>query len=203
MNKFIVKFDDLTDSTARKFGCSTLGGSIPISAPQLMSTHSYSDFPLDYNSYAVFFTIALPTNGWSHRLKKHNPTLEEQENYFKNTFNLLKLNNKQTFVYLYSLEFNSDMANIHAHGVVHRYSNADLNRFKKSIRSAFKIISSNRVAIKYYKANPKYVEEKYIYHLLDRDYDLNKKNKVKEEYYSVIYNGGGDPVGDEKRTSHE
>lgn len=192
-NKFIINFDDVTDGTARKFGCSTLGGSIPICAPQIIATYKYSDFKIDYNPYAEFFTLALPTNGWANRLKKHNPTLEEQENYFKKTFNLLSIKNKQEFVYYYSLEYNADMANIHAHGVVHKYYSADLTRFKKSLRSAFKIISSNRVAIKYYRSHPKYVYEKYIYHLMDKDYDLNKKNKVKEEIYEVLYNGGGDP----------
>ncbi len=187
MDKFIINFSENTLSQGANRSAA-LGGTMPISALSLVKTlatkHNY-DEEIIYNNYAVFFTLALPTMGWKNRLKKHNPTLEEQQEYFEKSFNLLSIPNKSPFVFMYSLEYNEDMANIHAHGVIHQYTNPDLQRFKKELRKSFKIDPHNRIAIKYYKTEYPYIESKYIYHLKDKDYNNQNKNKVTNYYTSV------------------
>lgn len=190
LEKFIINFDPQTVRRAN-VDTPTLGGSIPVSAPPLIAnTHSYKQELPEVNPYAVFLTLALPTNGWGNRVRKHDPSIEEQEKYFHSSFKkLFKLSSfKKSFNFFYSLEYNSDFANIHAHGVIHQYSSTDLIKFKKQIRIIFKIISSNRIAIKYYKSHPQYALEKYQYHLLNIDYNLQPKNKVKLEYYQLKIN---------------
>ncbi len=181
MEKFIINFSDITMSQGAN-GSAPLGGTLPISAHTLVKSlatkHNY-DEEIIYNNYAVFFTLALPTNGWKNRLKKHNPTCEEQKEYFESKFNNFQLPNKSPFIFMYSLEYNENMANIHAHGVIHQYTCPDLTRFKKQLRIIFKIDCHNRVAIKYYKTEHPYIPEKYIYHLKDKDYNNNNKNNNK------------------------
>ncbi len=183
MEKFIVNFSDHNVSSGTN-DTVTLGDSMSVSAHNQVLQHPFTE-KIAYNNYATFFTLALPTMGWSNRLKKHNPTLEEQSEYFENNFNNLVFSNKQPFNYMYSLEYNSDMANIHAHGVIHQAYCPDIQRFKKELRKIFKIAPANRIAIKYYKTEPQYVPGKYKYHLTDKDYEDKNKNKVHSYYTSV------------------
>ena len=88
---------------------------------------------------------------------------------------------------MYSLEYNQDMANVHAHGVIHRCgTNVTLNKFKKELRKIFKIAPANRVAIKYYRTEDIHLNNKYHYHISNYDYrNKEYKNKVKNYYTRV------------------
>ena len=87
---------------------------------------------------------------------------------------------------MYSLEYNEDMANIHAHGVIQEcHTISDLNLFKREVRKIFKLAPANRIAIKYYKTDEKYLHQKYHYHIGNIDYTHKPKNKVKTYYTSV------------------
>lgn len=184
MDKFIVNFNDHSTVRALNRDTVTLGDSMSVSAHNSVSQHPFTE-KIEYNPYATFFTLALPTNGWSNRTNKFNPSLEEQSEYFATNFNNLVISNKQPFTFMYSLEYNEDMANIHAHGVIHQYTNADFNRFKKELRKIFKLAPANRIAIKYYKTDSQFIEGKYKYHLTDKDYEDKNKNKV-HNYYTTV-----------------
>ena len=88
---------------------------------------------------------------------------------------------------MYSLEYNQDMANVHAHGVIHRCgTNVTLNKFKKELRKIFKIAPANRVAIKYYRTEDIHLNNKYHYYISNYDYrNKEYKNKVKNYYTRV------------------
>lgn len=185
--KFIITFQDHTQKSGANRDTVTLGDSMSVSPHTHVSEHVFTDVnQIEYNNYATFFTLALPTNRWSNRLKKHDPSLEEQIEYFKNNFNNIVFPNKQTFVFMYSLEFNEDMANIHAHGLIHEAASiAEINRFKKELRKIFKIPPANRIAIKYYKTESQNIINKYQYHIGNIDYKQQLKNKVGSHYYTV------------------
>jgi hypothetical protein len=192
-NKFIVTFNDFNDSSRALTDTVTLGdsstsGALSVSAQNTVSQHPFNHLdPLILNPYATFFTLALPTQGWSNRLKKHDPTTEEQSDYFENTFNNIVFKNHNPFQFMYSLEYNEDMANIHAHGVIHEcHTHKELTLFKKELRKIFKIAPANRIAIKYYKTDELYLMRKYHYHLSNYDFKKQEyKNKVKTYYTSV------------------
>ena len=170
-NKFIVTFDNtsnggaLTDAVV--LGDSRISDPLSVSAHNQVSHHPFPDVSLiEQDQYANFFTLALPTKGWKNRLKKHDPTIEEQTDYFEKTLNNIVIQNKHPFVFMYSLEYNEDMANIHCHGVIHEcHDHVTMNKFKKEIRKIFKLAPSNRIAIKYYKTEPLFLNHKYHYHI--------------------------------------
>lgn len=190
LNKFIINFNNVSSTPGRALTDTvTLGDSIlSVSAQNTVSQHPFKDVNLIIqNPYATFFTLALPTKCWSNRLNKHDPTTEEQSEYFETTFNNILIPNKEPFVFMYSLEYNEDMANVHAHGVIHRCgTNATLNKFKKELRKIFKIAPANRVAIKYYKTEDIHLNNKYHYHISNYDYRKKEyKNKVNNYYTRV------------------
>lgn len=184
MNKIIVNFDN--HIKRGQMDALHLGESISICPQNSVSQHAFNTVnDIEHNVYATLFTLALPTQGWSNRLKKHNPTIEEQSDYFENNLNNIVFTNKNIFKFMYSLEYNADMANIHCHGVIHQSTNADLNRFKKELRKIFKLSAANRVAVKYYKSEPQLIPIKYMYHLGDTNYHNSPKDKVHSYYTSV------------------
>lgn len=188
--QFIVTFDSTSNSQALTdtvvLGDSRISDPMSVSAHNQVSHHPFSHIDnIEQDPYATFFTLALPTKGWKNRLIKHDPTLEEQKEYFENTLNNIIFNNTKPFEFRYSLEYNEDMANIHAHGVIQNVSQANLNRFKKQMRKIFKLAPANRIAIKYYKTDNIYLKEKYHYHLGNIDYNQNPKNKVNSYYTRV------------------
>ncbi len=187
MDKFIVNFTDHNVSRGQT-DTVTLGDSMSVCPHNLVSKHPFNHIEaMPKNPYATFFTLALPTMGWSNRMKKHNPSLEEQSEYFENNFNNIVIQNKHPFVFMYSLEYNEDMANIHAHGVIHEcHDDVTFNKFKKELRKIFKIAPANRIAIKYYKTEELYLERKYQYHIGNYDFRNQKyKNKV-HTYYTKV-----------------
>ncbi len=188
--QFIVTFDSTSNSQALTdtvtLGDSRIFDPMSVSAHNQISHHPFNDVSLLWQDpYANFFTIALPTKGWKNRLKKHDPTLEEQSDYFEKTLNNIVFNNTDTFIFRYSLEYNEDMANIHCHGLIENVTHTDFNKFKKEIRKIFKIAPANRIAIKYYKTDHIYLNQKYHYHIGNIDYNHITKNKVKSYYTRV------------------
>lgn len=187
MDKFIVNFSDHNPPSGANTDTVTLGDSMSVSAHNSITQHSFHDVSIiEQNPYATFFTLALPTNGWSNRTKKFNPSLEEQSEYFETNFNNIVFTNHNPFEFMYSLEYNEDMAHIHAHGVIHEcHTEKELSLFKKEIRKIFKILPTNRIAIKYYKTDELYLNQKYHYHIGNMDYNHHTKNKVKTTFTKV------------------
>jgi hypothetical protein len=185
-NKFIVTFDSQGANDTVVLGDSRISDPLSVSPHNQVSHHPFTHVDnIEQDPYANFFTLALPTKGWKNRLPKHDPTIEEQKEYFETTLNNIIFNNTKPFVFRYSLEYNEDMANIHCHGVIQNVSQANLNRFKKQMRKIFKLAPANRIAIKYYKTENIYLTEKYHYHLGNIDYNKQPKNKVTSYYTKV------------------
>lgn len=191
MSKFIIHFDDLTDSRRANERVSLLGRLCSISPPH-PSAHVLDHFtPFNkelYDPYIMYFTLAPPPSTWLSGCKNYAPTVPEQMKFVKETMN--NIFHKQN-IYLdiyYTIEFNSNLDFIHLHGCCINKKNLNqLSIFKRLLREKFYIPHTNRIALKFYPQSQYKTQQSQLnYHLKSLDYHNKPKSKPEQSYYKIV-----------------
>lgn len=199
MSKFIIHFDDLTDSRRANERVSLLGRLCSISPPQPSAYRLDHHTPFNkelYQQYITYFTLAPPPSTWLNGCKDWSPTVKTQLQFIENTMNNIFKDKKLYLDVYYTIEYNGNMDYLHLHGCIINKKNCNqLNLFKRLLREKFYIPHTNRIALKCYSQSEYKTRQMQLnYHLKSTNYFGCQKAKPYNYYWRIVNSANAERI---------